>query len=155
MYRHLRRQEHIQQTSNVTPTMTGWNGKFELESSEKFDDFLKACGAGYLMRKAANASTPVIEITQEGDIFTIKTFTTFKNIEIKFTLGQEFEEIRAIDGLTMKTTVVKDGNNKLVSSQTGPGPSVDMTRELIEDANKIKVVSRIGDVVCTRVYKRI
>lgn len=118
--------------------MAGWNGKFELESSENFDEFLKALGVGFLLRNAAKLSTPTVEITNQGDSFTMKTVTTFKTTEIKFTIGQEFDETR-MDGVTVKTTITKEGDNKLVQSQAGEPPCT-ITRELIEDGAKLKTV---------------
>ena len=37
-----------------------------------------------MLRKAATISTPVMEITNEGDTWTIKTSTTLKTMELKF-----------------------------------------------------------------------
>lgn len=119
--------------------MAGWNGKFELESSENFDDFLKALGVGFILRNAAKLATPTVEITNEGDSFAMKTTTTFKTQEIKFSLGQEFDETR-MDGVTVKTTITREGENKLVQSQGGEPPCT-ITRELIEDGAKLKTVS--------------
>lgn len=53
-----------------------------------------------MTRKLAESSTPTVEIKQEGDEYVIKTIA-FKNSEIKFALGQEFEEKR-LDGATVK-----------------------------------------------------
>lgn len=53
-----------------------------------------------MTRKLAESSTPTVEIKQEGDEYIIKTIA-FKNSEIRFKLGQEFEEKR-LDGATVK-----------------------------------------------------
>lgn len=53
------------------------------------------------MRKMGNAATPTVEITKDGDTYTMKTITTFKTTEIKFKLGEEFEETTA-DGRVVK-----------------------------------------------------
>jgi fatty acid-binding protein 3 len=128
--------------------MSGWNGKFELESSENFDDFLKALGVGFMLRNAAKLSTPTVEITNDGDSFTMKTVTTFKTTEIKFSLGQEFDETR-MDGVTVKTTITKEGDNKLIQSQGGEPPCT-ITRELIEDGAKLKTVRDV--TLCLSVF---
>lgn len=54
-----------------------------------------------MMRKMGNAATPTVEITKDGDTYTMKTTTTFKTTEIKFKLGEEFEETTA-DGRVVK-----------------------------------------------------
>jgi hypothetical protein len=56
------------------------------------------------MRKMAATATPTTEISQggpNGDEWTIKTSTTFKTTEIKFKLGEEFDEETA-DGRKCK-----------------------------------------------------
>lgn len=57
-------------------------------------------GVSIVTRKLAESSTPTVEIKQEGDEFVIKTIA-FKNSEIRFKLGEEFEEKR-LDGATVK-----------------------------------------------------
>src|SRR5699024_10012870 len=51
----------------------------------------------------AKTSKPTIEITLDGDEYTIKTITTLKTTEIKFKLGEEFEENR-MDGVKVKVS---------------------------------------------------
>lgn len=53
------------------------------------------------MRKMGNAATPTVEITEEDGTYTLKTTTTFKTTEVKFKLGEEFEETTA-DGRVVK-----------------------------------------------------
>lgn len=45
-------------------------------------------------RQAANLASAQVDIKVDGDNWTIKTTSTFKNSEIKFKLGEEFEEER-------------------------------------------------------------
>ena len=59
-------------------------GKYERVSAEKYDDFLKALDVNMLLRKAATVSTPVMEVAKEGDLWTIKTSTSLKSMELKF-----------------------------------------------------------------------
>ncbi|CAG2174934.1 unnamed protein product [Oppiella nova] len=54
----------------------------------------------------AKTSTPVVEITKDGDVFSLKTLTAIKNSEIKFELGKEFEEAR-MDGKNVKGIIVE------------------------------------------------
>lgn len=56
------------------------------------------------MRKAGSLAKPVVEIKQDGDYFIIKTTTTFKTSEIKFKLGEEFDETR-MDGSSCKVSL--------------------------------------------------
>lgn len=61
------------------------------------------------MRKAGSLAKPVVEIKQDGDYFIIKTTTTFKTSEIKFKLGEEFDETR-MDGSSCKVSLLESIN---------------------------------------------
>lgn len=51
------------------------------------------------IRKIAVLLKPDKDITQNGDHFVIKTVSTFKNYDMDFVVGQEFEEdLGAVDG---------------------------------------------------------
>lgn len=127
-----------------------------------------------MMRNMAKVQTPTVEISTDGDTMTLKTITTFKTQEIKFKLGEEFEEKR-LDGSVVKSTVTLDGNKvslrtlllplwliqhslicisreQLVQHQAADTPC-DIIREM--DGDKLKTVCKCGEVVSTRVYKRV
>ncbi|XP_055939652.1 fatty acid-binding protein-like isoform X2 [Argiope bruennichi] len=124
-------------------------GKFKLVSSENFDEFMKAMGVNIVMRKAGSLSKPVVELKQDGDTFILKTTTTFKTSEIKFKLGEEFEETR-MDGSTCKTIItLEDG--KLVQKQSGD-KEVTIIREL--EGDQMKTICKVDDIVSTRLYNR-
>jgi len=91
-------------------------GTYTQTSRENYEEMLKALGVGMLLRKAAMASNPVMTISENGGTYTIVTKTTAKTTEVKFRLGEEFDETSA-DGRTCKTLVVLDGN-KMTSKQT-------------------------------------
>lgn len=52
---------------------------------------------GFATRKVAGMAKPNMIISVNGDVITIKTESTFKNTEISFKLGQEFDEVTADD----------------------------------------------------------
>ncbi|XP_067133353.1 fatty acid-binding protein isoform X3 [Centruroides vittatus] len=129
--------------------MSSFCGKYKFVSSENFDEFLQACGVGMVMRKLGATSKPTVEISQDGDAWSIKTITTFKTSEIKFKLGEEFEETR-MDGSVVKTVITLE-DNKLIQKQFGDKEVV-ITREL--DGEKLKVICTVDNIVSTRIYDR-
>lgn len=63
------------------------------------------------------AVSPVVELTENDGEYTMKTTSPFKNSEIKFKLGEEFDE-ETPDGRKVKSTITLDGN-KLHQVQKG------------------------------------
>ena len=61
--------------------------------------------------------SPVVELTENNGVYTLKTTSTFKNSEIKFKLNQEFDE-ETIDGRQVKSVCTLEGN-KLIQTQKG------------------------------------
>merc|ERR1712114_25383 len=99
-------------------------GSYTQTSCENYEEFLKALGVGFMLRKAAMASTPVMTITESGGQWTMTTKTTMKSIELKFRLGEEFDETTT-DGRKVATTVTMEGNT-LVTNQRGKDGSKDV-----------------------------
>ncbi|GBP00683.1 Fatty acid-binding protein, muscle [Eumeta japonica] len=124
--------------------------KYKLVSSENFDEFMKAVGAGMILRKAASAVTPTVELRKDGDYFVLITSSTFKNAEIKFKPSEEFEEDR-LDGVKLKSVCTVEGNTLKHVQRAPDGTVVTHVREFGPD--ELKTVMTIKDVVCTRVYK--
>jgi len=131
-------------------------GKFERTSAEKYDEFLSALGVNFLLRKAATASTPIMEVTKEGDVYTIKTSTVLKSMELKFKLGEEFEETTP-DGRDVTAIVTQDGN-KFISVQTAKKEGAKSTKVVRDfSADKCVLTSEVvGDnLVSVQEFKRL
>merc|ERR1712179_672306 len=78
-------------TLSVQPphsTMVQITGNYTQVSKEGYEEFLKALGCGFILRKAAMASTPVMSITEDGGNWTMITKTSVKSIELRFKLGR-------------------------------------------------------------------
>lgn len=54
-------------------------------------------GVGFATRQVAGLTKPTTIIEVDGDKVTVKTQSTFKNTEISFKLGEEFDETTADD----------------------------------------------------------
>lgn len=117
--------------------MASIEGKYKLEKSEKFDEFLDKLGVGFMVKTAAKTLKPTFEVAKENDQYVFRSLSTFKNTEIKFKLGEEFEEDRA-DGKRVKTVINKDGDNKFVQTQFGD-KEVKIVREF--NGDEVVVVS--------------
>uniref|UniRef100_A0A8C4WZ95 Retinol binding protein 7b, cellular n=1 Tax=Eptatretus burgeri TaxID=7764 RepID=A0A8C4WZ95_EPTBU len=69
-----------------------FNGTFDFVSSDNFDGYMKVLGIDYPTRKIGNLLKPQKVVTQQGDHFCFKTFSSFRNYEVSFTVGVEFDE---------------------------------------------------------------
>jgi len=124
-------------------------GKWHLEKSENFDEYMKAIGVGMATRLIANKLKPSTEISIADDEWCIKTLSTFKNTELKFKLSEEFDETTP-DGRKVKTTVTADAN-KLTFDQKGDPPTT-IIREFTDST--MKLIMKAKDVTATREYKK-
>ena len=64
--------------------MVQMTGSYTRVSEEGYEDVLKALNVGFMLRKAALASTPTMTITEAGGSWTMITKTTMKSMELKF-----------------------------------------------------------------------
>jgi len=130
-------------------------GRYLMESSDNFDDFMKALGVGMIKRKLANSVIPINEIeVADNGIYTIRTVTTVRTTEISFKLNEPFTE-DTIDGRKTQTIATRIGNflklDQKGDSSRGEKDSV-MTRDLVGDTITMKLI--VDNIVCTRIYKR-
>ena len=72
--------------------MTKLAGTWDLESSENWDEYMKELGVGFIMRKAAVAIKPTLNILNDGTKWTLKLTSTLKSSETNCEEGVEFEE---------------------------------------------------------------
>ncbi|KAM9165939.1 fatty acid-binding protein, adipocyte-like [Pangshura tecta] len=124
-------------------------GTWKLISSENFEDYMRELGVGFATRKMAGVAKPNVIISTNGDLITIRTESTFKNTEISFKLGEEFEETTA-DDRKVKTIITLD-NGSLIQVQKWDGKETTLIRKLVD--GKLVVECTMNNVTCTRVYE--
>ncbi|XP_028623684.1 fatty acid-binding protein 12 [Grammomys surdaster] len=126
-------------------------GTWKSVSCENFENYMKELGVGRASRKLGCLAKPTVTISTDGDLITIKTKSIFKNKEISFKLGEEFEEITP-GGRKSKSTVILD-NDSLVQVQDWDGKEATIRRRLVD--GKMVVESAVNNVTCTRTYQRV
>ncbi|XP_058163336.1 fatty acid-binding protein, brain isoform X2 [Dasypus novemcinctus] len=107
-------------------------------------------GVGFATRQVGNVTKPTVIISQEGDKVVIRTQSTFKNTEISFHLGEEFDETTA-DDRNCKSVISLDGD-KLIHVQKWDGKETNFVRE-IKDGKMVMTLT-FGDVVAVRHYEK-
>ena len=95
------------------------------------------------------------QVSVDGDVICFKTSTMLKSMELKFKLGEEFDE-KSPDGRDVKAIVTQEGD-KFISVQTAKKEgekSTEIIREFKGD-EMIATSKCIGsDLVCTQVFKK-
>ena len=131
-------------------------GKYQLTESHDYEGFMQGLSVGYLTRKVMGThSYPVITIKKRGDLYTMKTESLVKTKELKFKLGEQFEETTS-DGRKVLSTMRMTAPNTLLHQMLGTGKYKGKdsfcTREFM--AEKMKCVCQVEEVVTTRMYER-
>merc|ERR1711973_890928 len=137
--------------------MEAFKGTYERTSAENYEEMLKILDVNMLLRKAACASTPKMEVSEDGGVWTIKTSTTLKTMELKFKLGEQFDETTP-DGRQVTATVTcEDG--KIISVQKAKKEGEKSTKSVREMNGADEMVYTMtidgSDLVCVQKFKRI
>merc|ERR1712018_1104163 len=140
----------------ITNKMDIAKGKYERTSADNYDELLKALDVNFLLRKAATASTPVMEVTEDGGTWTIKTSTVLKSMELKFKVGEKFDETTP-DGRAVDSIVTVEGN-KFICVQTAKKEGEKSTksiREFTDEGCTYTMEVTGSDVSCVQKFKRL
>jgi len=132
--------------------MDAFIGKWRMQSSENFDEYMEKVGVSYVTRKVAVALKPSYVISAEPEeVFNLRTESTFKNSDMRFKLNEEFDETTS-DGRKCKSLMRLEAGPRLVQDQKGKVDSL-IVRELTDNDTLVCTCSALG-ITCTRVYKR-
>ncbi|OUC47981.1 lipocalin / cytosolic fatty-acid binding protein, partial [Trichinella nativa] len=108
-------------------------GKYKLHHSENFDQYMKKIGRlSFMLWILFNALSPTVEIIISGNVWTIKTTSTFKSEEAKFELNKEIE-LTTMDGRNIKMLCTLE-NGKLIQKQMAIKAG-DKDTEIIREIN--------------------
>nr|XP_048308541.1 retinol-binding protein 2 [Myodes glareolus] len=128
------------------------NGTWEMESNENFEGYMKALDIDFATRKIAVRLSQTKIITQDGDNFKTKTNSTFRNYDLDFTVGVEFDEhTKGLDGRHVKTLITWEGDT-LVCVQKGEKENRGWKQWV--EGDKLYLELTCGDQVCKQVFKK-
>uniref|UniRef100_A0A3P8U3Q6 Cellular retinoic acid-binding protein 1 n=1 Tax=Amphiprion percula TaxID=161767 RepID=A0A3P8U3Q6_AMPPE len=103
-----------------------FTGTWTLESSDNFDEYMKAIGVNFATRQMGNLAKPNLMISVGDDgLISMKSESTFKTTEIKFKLNEQFDETTA-DGRNTK-------NGKLMQEQSWDDKTTTLEREIKDE----------------------
>ncbi|XP_031617427.1 fatty acid-binding protein, muscle-like [Contarinia nasturtii] len=127
-----------------------WEGKvYKNYESVNFNDYMKELGVGWFLRSVGNSVSPTVELRKmDGNKYKLITKSTFKDTELNFELGKEFDEV-TLDGRNVKSVMTLE-NNVLTQKQGGDPPS---TIIRVFGEKEMVATMLVKDVNCTRKYK--
>ncbi|RVE70474.1 hypothetical protein OJAV_G00064260 [Oryzias javanicus] len=127
-------------------------GTWEMISNVNFEGYMMALGIGPYLRKIALRLKLKKVIEQHGDLYVIKTVSTFRNYTFSFKLNQEIEEFtQGLDNRHVKSLVTWEGN-KLVCVQTGEKKNRGWTHWIEDD--KLHLELYCEGELCRQVFKK-
>ncbi|CAM5141990.1 unnamed protein product [Natator depressus] len=125
-----------------------FNGKFELQSHENFEPFMKALGLSDELIEKGKDLKSISEIVQNGKKFKVTVTTGSKVLTNEFTIGEE-AELETPTGEKVKAVVQMEGDNKLVTNLSKIKSVTEIKGDIITNA------MTVGDISYTRISKRI
>ncbi|XP_062991662.1 fatty acid-binding protein, intestinal [Elgaria multicarinata webbii] len=129
-----------------------FDGTWKVEKSENYDKFMEVMGINFVKRKLGAHDNLAITIQQEGNKFTIKESSSFRTIEIVFTLGENFDYSLA-DGTELHGNWDMKGS-QLVGTfhRKDNGKELKALREIV-GGNMVQTYTYEG-VQATRTFKK-
>ncbi|KFP77729.1 PREDICTED: fatty acid-binding protein, liver [Acanthisitta chloris] len=125
-----------------------FTGKYELQSQENFEPFMKALGLPEEQIQKGKDIKSISEIVQDGKKFKVTVTAGTKVMKNEFTIGEECE-MEMLTGEKVKAVVQMEGNNKLVTTLKGLKSVTELNGDTITHT------MTMGDLTCKRVSKRI
>ncbi|XP_068422681.1 fatty acid-binding protein, liver-type [Clinocottus analis] len=122
-------------------------GKYQLESQENFEPFMKAIGLPDDLIQKGKDIKSISEVEETGDDFKVTVTTGSKVLVNSFKVGQE-ADLETLTGEKVKAVVHRDGNKLKVSLK-----GIESVTELV-DANTIVNTMTLGSIVYKRTSKR-
>uniref|UniRef100_A0A8C3RHN2 Fatty acid-binding protein, liver n=1 Tax=Cyanoderma ruficeps TaxID=181631 RepID=A0A8C3RHN2_9PASS len=136
----------VRSTESIS-TMS-FTGKYELQSQENFEPFMRAIGLPEDQIQKGKDLKSVTEIVQDGKKFTVTVTTGTKVMKNQFTIGEE-SEIELMTGEKVKVVVQMEGNNKLVAEVKGMKSVTELNGDTITHT------MTAGNITLKRVSKRV
>lgn len=144
-------------------------GKFSLNSTDNFDNYLAELGVSYILRQLAQLASPIVTISRtcpdlrnttsshintsifNDDCFwKINTDTAFKVHSVTFKLGQPVDDT-TMDGRSIQSLITRPAWDRLDETQTGD-VTTHISRTFTKTAMKLNL--RVNQVTATSTFIR-
>ncbi|XP_015179646.1 PREDICTED: fatty acid-binding protein 12-like [Polistes dominula] len=129
-------------------------GTYQHERNENIDEYFKDLGVPYIARKMMGLASPRMEISNEGEKWTIRTVSMMRTIELIFVLGEEYEETLP-SGEILKNVTTMDDDSLVTVSYRPDNTKIVRKYDFTNDGVVLIMSSEKSDAVAKRYFKRV
>ncbi|KAL0842314.1 hypothetical protein ABMA28_014444 [Loxostege sticticalis] len=130
-------------------------GKYQHYKNENIDEYFSAIGVPYMGRKMMAMSSPLMEITLDGETMTIKSASLMRTVEHTFKLGEEYEEQMPTTKIKSVTKLLNDHELETVSVIPETGAKAGRHYLFTEDECVITLTHENAKVPGKRYFRRV
>ncbi|KAH3876888.1 fatty acid-binding protein type 2-like [Dreissena polymorpha] len=125
-------------------------GTWDYVSAENLDAYMTATAVPDNLKELAKNSKPTLNITQDGDNWSLKTTVSDKVKDTTFKVGEEFST-KSLTGQDLQCTVTMEGE-RMVETQKAGDVTIVITREVKGD--QLVSTMTVGGVTATVYFKK-
>ncbi|XP_035435936.1 fatty acid-binding protein [Spodoptera frugiperda] len=130
-------------------------GKYQHYKNEDIDDYFSAVGVPYMGRKMMAMSSPLMEISVDGDQMAIKNISLMRTVENKFKLGEEYIENMPNAKIRSVTTKLDDKKIETKSVVEDTGAACGRLYEFTDDECVITLTHEKANTPAKRYFRRV
>ncbi|KAG8225270.1 hypothetical protein J437_LFUL006503 [Ladona fulva] len=106
-------------------------GNFQLERSENLDEYYRVIGVPYFVRLMLCSSKPSLNISKDGDTWSLKTSTLFRTSELRFKLGETYMD-KMPSGVELENVTEINRNSMITKSKVPNGQEFERVYDFSE-----------------------
>ncbi|XP_046813976.1 fatty acid-binding protein, adipocyte-like [Vespa crabro] len=129
-------------------------GTYQHERNENMDEYFKDLGVPYIARKMMGLASPRLEISNEGEKWTIRTVSMMRTIVLTFVLGEEYDE-GLPSGETLKNVTTMDGDSLVTVSYRPDNSKIVRKYDFTDDSVVLTMSSEKSEIMAKRYFKRL
>ncbi|XP_076245148.1 FABP-like protein [Calliopsis andreniformis] len=129
-------------------------GKYQYVSSENFEEFVKTMGMTE-MAMPLMGSKPTVEISKNGDQWTIVVVAEDRTSTTTFKLNEPYDEKLPSYDRKFKSLTVQEGENFKTETTIKDNITIVRRYEFTDTGMKVHLSTNMNDAKAVRTYKRI
>ena len=129
-------------------------GKYQYLSNENFEEFVKGMGLTEMATPFAG-SKPTVEISRDGDQWTIVVTAEDRTSSTTFKLSEPYEEKLPSYDRKFQSLTVQEGDNFRTETTVKDAVKIVRVYEFTDAGMHVHLSSNVSDAKAVRTYKRL